>query len=512
MIPTIPDEPVRGRTPPPWFQALSGIERMRTWSQGLFPWPPISRLLGLRTTHVVPGAVTVTMPATEASITSNGQLEVIPLMVGALEGACTSALLAGQVADPLLFAINPFRPARAQPGNLLARARILNSGRRFVFAELQLEDPEGRHVAQGTLQAAIRRVELAPPPPPDPLPPVDEPVYQTPDPYLRNYRTDLASTAWDQRDGLEVMREFAAGVRAGTLSDPVAVLYGLLFEEVDEGRIVLTMPASEWFCWTDRHLSSGAIAGFGDMAGWGCAHTIQKAGTSVVGLDANTRFLRPVVADGRRLVAENRTVEHTPGLFLGETRIHDADGQLVAITTGAVRRLDLSQRSRRRQTEPKRVLATLLFTDIVDSTAHAERLGDAGWRALLEEQRVAIRREVSRYNGTELDTAGDGFFVRFDSPGSAIAAARAARTAASKLGVDIRAGVHTGECEVDGAKLAGMAVHVAARIQGQAKPGELLVSSTVKDLAAGAGLRFEDLGEQALKGVPDPWRLYKVLD
>ncbi len=512
MIPTIPDEPVRGRTPPPWFQALPGLERMRAFSQGLLPWPPMARLLGYRTTHVVPGAVTMTMPAAEASVAGTGQLEVIPLRAAALEGACTTALQEGQVAEALLFAINPFRPARAQPGNLLARARILNSSRLFVFAEVQLEDPEGRHVAQGTMQAAIRRVEPAPPPPPDPLPTVEEPVYEIPDPYLRGYRNDLGSAAWEEKDGLVVMREIAEGVRAGTPSDPVNALYGLGFEEVEAGRAVMTMPASEWFCGLDRYLSSYVIAGLADMAGWASAQTHHRPGSSNVGLDGSTRFLRRVAPDGRRLRAEARTIEQVADRYIGETRILDPDGRLVAIQTGGIVRLDTSQRARRRQKEPRRVLATLLFTDIVDSTAHAERLGDAAWRALLEEQRVAVRREVSRHNGTELDTAGDGFFVRFDSPGSAIAAARAARTAAGKLGVEIRAGVHTGECEVDGAKLAGMAVHVAARIQGQAKAGELLVSSTVKDLAAGAGLRFEDRGEQALKGVPDPWRLFKVLD
>jgi class 3 adenylate cyclase len=248
------------------------------------------------------------------------------------------------------------------------------------------------------------------------------------------------------------------------------------------------------------------------MASWSAAETVQKVGTSVVGLDGNVRFLRPVTSDGRCVRAESRLSERTPNRFISETLISDADGQVVAIHSGALARLDASQRARRRQKKTKRVLATLLFTDIVDSTAHAERLGDAAWRALLEEQRVAVRREVSRYSGTELDTAGDGFFVRFDAPGSAIAAARAARTAAGKLGIEIRAGVHTGECEMDGSKLAGMAVHIAARIQGKAKPGEILASATVKDLAVGGGLRFGDKGEHALKGVPDPWRLYAVLD
>ena len=156
------------------------------------------------------------------------------------------------------------------------------------------------------------------------------------------------------------------------------------------------------------------------------------------------------------------------------------------------------------------MLATLLFTDIVDSTGHAERLGDARWRALLEDHKLAVRREVSRHNGTEVDTAGDGFFVRFDSPAQAIEAARAARQATAPLGIEIRAGIHTGECELEGSKLAGMAVHIAARIQSAAQPGEILVSSTVKDLAVGSTIRFADKGDTRLKGVPDPWRLYAV--
>ncbi len=123
-----------------------------------------------------------------------------------------------------------------------------------------------------------------------------------------------------------------------------------------------------------------------------------------------------------------------------------------------------------------------------------------------------MRQELSRYNGTEVDTAGDGFFVRFDSPARAIEAARAVRAAATAQNIEIRAGIHAGECELEGNRLVGMAVHIASRTQGAAAPGEILVSSTVKDLAVGAGLRFEDRGEHKLKGVPDSWRLFRVID
>jgi len=508
----IPDEPVRGRTPPPWFCALSGLERLRAISQGLLPATPLGRLLGVRTTHVVPGAVTLTMPAAESSLGANGQLVVTPFLQSALEGACTTALSAGEVAAPLFFAINPFRPARAHPGNLLARARILNSSRFFVFAEAQLEDPEGRHIAHGTLQAAIRRVESSPPPPPDPLPLVEEPVYETPDPYLRSFPRDLGAAPFEQEDGLSILRRFMAGVLAGTMTEALNEMYGLKPEEVNEGHVIASMPASEWFCSLDRKVSSAAIAGFGELASWMSAVTLSQPGTSAVGLDTHFRFLRPAIADGRRLLAEARISEIAPGVLQSESTIRDADGELIAKQSGATVRLDASQRAQRRQREPERILATLLFTDIVDSTAHAERLGDAGWRALLEEQRTAVRRELGRHKGAEVDTAGDGFFARFATPAGAMAAARAIRSATQKLGIEIRAGIHTGECEVDGNKLVGMAVHIAARIQSKAEPGEILVSSTVKDLAGGAGLRFGERGEHTLKGVPDPWRLYTVLD
>jgi class 3 adenylate cyclase/pimeloyl-ACP methyl ester carboxylesterase len=164
----------------------------------------------------------------------------------------------------------------------------------------------------------------------------------------------------------------------------------------------------------------------------------------------------------------------------------------------------------RESPEPDRVLATVLFTDIVGSTERATQLGDRRWRELLEAHHSAVRRQLERFRGRELDTAGDGFLASFDGPARAIRCAGAAIEAVRRLGLDIRAGVHTGECEVVGDKLAGIAVHIGARVAGQAGPGEVLVSSTVRDLVAGSGLVFEDRGAAALKGVPGEWRLYAV--
>ena len=156
------------------------------------------------------------------------------------------------------------------------------------------------------------------------------------------------------------------------------------------------------------------------------------------------------------------------------------------------------------------MLATVLFTDIVGSTELSSRLGDAAWRDLLRRHHTAVRRELARFQGRELDTAGDGFFAAFDGPARAVHAATSIRDALRPLGIEIRAGLHTGECEVDDGKMVGVAVSIGARIASLAAPGEVLVSSTVKDLVAGSGLQFEDGGEHDLKGIADPWRVYAV--
>jgi class 3 adenylate cyclase len=160
--------------------------------------------------------------------------------------------------------------------------------------------------------------------------------------------------------------------------------------------------------------------------------------------------------------------------------------------------------------EPDKVLATILFSDIVGSTARAAELGDARWRDLLTEHHARVRVQLSRYRGTELDTAGDGFFARFDGPARAIRCALAIRDAVRDIGLELRLGLHTGECEVLDAKVAGIAVAIGARVSALAAAGEVLVSQTVKDLVAGSGIAFDDRGPAELKGVPGEWRLYSV--
>ncbi len=160
--------------------------------------------------------------------------------------------------------------------------------------------------------------------------------------------------------------------------------------------------------------------------------------------------------------------------------------------------------------EPDRVLATVLFTDLVGSTARAAELGDAEWRRLLGEHEQEVRTALERFRGHEVKTTGDGFLATFDGPARAVRCAFAIRDAVASHGMAVRAGLHTGEIELTGTDVAGIAVHIAARICALAGPGEVLVSSTVKDLAAGAGLAFETRGTQSLKGVPGEWVLFEA--
>ena len=157
-----------------------------------------------------------------------------------------------------------------------------------------------------------------------------------------------------------------------------------------------------------------------------------------------------------------------------------------------------------------RVLATVLFTDIVDSTRRAAEIGDRDWHALLDAHDAVVRSQLARFRGREVNTSGDGFLAMFDGPQRAIRCAMAIRDAVQALGIEVRAGLHTGECEVRGDDIGGIGVHIGARVSALAGPNDVLVSSTLRDLVIGSGLEFDDRGAHELKGVPGEWRLFAV--
>jgi class 3 adenylate cyclase len=214
-----------------------------------------------------------------------------------------------------------------------------------------------------------------------------------------------------------------------------------------------------------------------------------------------------VIHRARRRDVALRVAELIPG-----ARAVQVPGDDLAVWIGdeALAEVERFLSGREETPVPDSVLTTVLFTDIVGSTQRAAELGDRGWRDLLARHHAAVRRELARFRGQELDTAGDGFFAAFDGPARAIRCAQAIAAGVGDLGLEVRAGLHTGECELHDGKLAGIAVVIGSRVAAEAGPGEVLVSSTVKDLVAGSGIEFAELGVRALKGVPGAWKLYVV--
>jgi class 3 adenylate cyclase/pimeloyl-ACP methyl ester carboxylesterase len=217
---------------------------------------------------------------------------------------------------------------------------------------------------------------------------------------------------------------------------------------------------------------------------------VHRVDEKVINIE-HARYLARHIPDARLVPLPG--VDHIPW-------IGDVDALLDEV--------ELFLTGQRQAAEPERVLATVQFTDIVQSTERAATLGDRKWRELLEKFQSMVREELKQHRGREIDTAGDGFLAAFDGPARAIRCAAAVRAGARSQGLEIRAGVHTGECELIGGKLGGIAVHIGARVAAQAAPGEIVVSQTVKDLVAGSGLSFAERGAHALKGVPGEWRLY----
>ena len=207
----------------------------------------------------------------------------------------------------------------------------------------------------------------------------------------------------------------------------------------------------------------------------------------------SARYMAEKIPDAK--LVELPGQDHIP--FVGD--VDALLGEIEEFLTGA-----------RQSGETERVMATILFTDIVDSTGKAREMGDHAWGELLERYYGVVRKELARFNGREMDTAGDGFFAAFDRPARAIECAHGIREAVKGLGLEVRAGLHAGECEVIGKKLGGMAVHIAARVMSLAGPGEILVSETVKSLLIGSNLAFDDRGVHELKGIPAEWRIFSA--
>ena len=262
-----------------------------------------------------------------------------------------------------------------------------------------------------------------------------------------------------------------------------------------------------WRRWVQSSASPGAIRALGVMnSQLNAEHTLSSIRVPTLAL--NRAGDEDVPSDSVRYIAERIPTAEFAELDGADHGWWVNSEQIVAEIEPFL--MGIYKRGEWDLVETDRVLATVLFTDIVDSTTKLAEVGDRKWRELVEQHHALVRRQLVRYSGREIDTAGDGFFASFDGPARAIRCARAITDGVRELGLHVRAGLHTGECEVVDGKMTGIAVHIGARVASHADADEVLVSSTVKDLVAGSGLQFRDRGRHELKGLPGDWQLYAV--
>ena len=498
------DEPIRGAVPGAAAFEMTGIDHARALAHGNIPRPPLSRLTGVRVTHVAPGSATATAPVSPWSLLPDGTADYTVLAGTALEAAVLTGLPAGADACVTALSVQPLRATSLDSDTFVARARTVHGGRHFMFAEATIEDGAGRVVAfaTGSLVSVSCPVAAGEDQNGD-----EEIVYRTPDPWQRPAPADVFPFGvWDDMPGLEVEEQLRRGALPAV---PFFSLMGIQVADAARGQTTHTMPASPWFAMRNTNVATGALASLAHITLSTAALTLSPGGHAIGVLQESISFMGPVAADGRPLVARARAV-HVEELLVLECEITDADGVRVAFGHQTVKLLPRKTPMQQRAAE--RQLLTVMFTDIVDSTRRADSLGDKGWSELLEAHHTHVRRQLEIFRGREVKTTGDGFLATFDSPGRAVHCARAIRDGARSLGLEVRAGIHTGECEVSSGDVAGIAVHVAARVLAEAEPGDVLVSSVVRDLSAGSGLLFRDRGTHNLRGVEGDWQLLALDD
>jgi uncharacterized protein (TIGR00369 family) len=391
---------------------------------------------------------------------------------------------------------------------ITGRGRLIHATRSLGLAEAALADARGRLLGHASSRCVLFRAD------PEILAArrlTEARASGLAEPYLREVEGEVyGQDYWDTTAGLAVMQQFVDE----SFLPPCFRLLGMRGVEAREGAMTMAMAASGWLCDGFGVLYAGAIAFLADAAITLAAGTTVPPGTAFSTIDLKLYLLRPVLPADGELMARATVAHRGRTIAIANCQITGPDGAVIAQAAGSV--LILPGRNWQRPVhvadeitaESSRVLTTVLFTDIVGSTRRAAELGDDRWRQVLAEHHAVVREQIRRFRGREVDTAGDGFLVAFDGAARAVRCAMAARDQLRRIGLEVRSGVHAGECDESGGKLVGIAVHIGSRLLGLAQPGEVLVSSTVKDLVAGSGIEFDDRGEHTLKGIVGAWHLY----
>jgi uncharacterized protein (TIGR00369 family) len=478
-------EPVRGTVPEPGLFSLPGVEQLRAYHHERLPGTPHARMLGYRLTQLSYGSAVLSQPISPWFEIYDGYVDLTPTIQLSIYIAALSLAPAATHVRPVTLSVRHLRSCTTDDDAVVARSRVLHAGTQFTTVESVVEDSLGRGVAHATGSVVAQAME----PPPALTYPLDErvhdPVHSKPDPPRRpppaprDRKTPLLPSFL----GLDILE--AKALQAST-----------------------RLTASEWFSLLHHEVEAGFLASHASATGAlvlaEMLHEQERAFT----FEVTTTFFRPVVTDGKPVVATARVGSRTGDVVVVETESVDADGRPVLVSRGT--QLVRARRAPSARRPATRVLLTVLFTDLVASTERAQDLGDARWRELLNEHDDLVRRLLDSFAGREIKTTGDGFLMTFDSPSRALHCARAIRDGLGGLGLQMRAGAHTGECEVLSDDVSGFAVHLASRIQAAASPDEILVSSTVRELVAGSDLVLTPRGKHELKGIVGESELFAV--
>jgi uncharacterized protein (TIGR00369 family) len=511
MLPLIVRESPQGATWSGEVLQMSGLDILRASLGRELPDAPITKLTGLRLSEVGLGMASAWMPASPwwqsgAGVFLAGTTALVADM--ALSASVLTSAAAGIGVTTSELSVSFLRVPTIRSQTIVGRGRLLHATRSLGLSEATLEDARGRLLGHSSSRCVLFRVD------PEILAARhlnEAPPFDLSEPYLREVEGEIYGPEyWDVTSGLAAMRD----VVQGTFLPPCFRLMGLRGLEVSEGEMTMAMPASGWLSNSFGVLYGGAIAFLVDAAIILAAGSTVPAGTAFNTIDLKLYFLRPAVPGNGELVARAKIVHRGRTIAVANCEITGPDGALIAQATSSVLILpgrhweSPVQVADEITAESARTLTTLVFTDIVDSTRHAAQLGDYRWRAVLADYYAVVREQLRSYRGREVNTTGDGFLIAFDSATRAVQCAAAIRKSVQRLGLEVRSGIHAGESEESGGTLVGIAVHIAARVEAAAQPGEILVSRTVRDLVAGSGIEFEDRGEQPLKGISGEWHLY----
>jgi uncharacterized protein (TIGR00369 family) len=500
------DEPVRGAVPDRSILSLSGLEQLRAFMRGLLPPLPIVVLFDLQITEAGPGTCTLRQVLSPWFDSGEGVMHLTPLAEAAMACAVLTTVPPAVEARMASLSIRYLRPCGVDSESVIARCRVLHTGSAFATAEALIEDRLGRAVAHATSSVLLRPVEPPPPPLSTPLGPVDQPVYPTPAPARRPL--PWGRVPWREALAADGDRFIGRPGEAQPMP-PVGEFVGARLVAISDGRARVTFPASPWFASMYGTAQPSMVDLAGEFAVAFAIASITEPDARILVNHVSQNFLAPVVPKGQAVVADG-VVRHRGDVMVCEAEVTDSDGTVLALTQMTC--VTRSTSSPRRAPPAERVLLTVVFTDLVGSTDLAARSGPEKWRELLEQHHATVRRQLELHRGREVKCTGDGFLVTFDSPTRAVAFARAARDALDRLDLAVRIGIHAGECEVMGADVGGLAVHIASRIEGTAKPNEILVSGTVQAMLAGSAVPFVDRGVHALRGVEGDHHLYAVAE